>query len=153
MIKVVMGGHEQKVQAHRHQSPARAPKSSHVTLPATKSWFQRGSWSRIQTKSRLTTATTGTMALQEVILSACSLDSTPGAGPSRPNANLTPAIQIHDLVSSTPLQSYKTSTSALHSLGYVASSNGCGGSVMAIQEGKALLHIWAWQKVNRTSYK
>ncbi|WWC91336.1 uncharacterized protein L201_006279 [Kwoniella dendrophila CBS 6074] len=83
------------------------------------------------------------MAPQELILSACSTDpssSTSGRQQS------TPSIHYHDLLTSTPIQSFKNSASYPNSLGHVQSQNGQGGGVFAVQEGKGILNVWAWQK-------
>jgi pre-rRNA-processing protein IPI3 len=85
------------------------------------------------------------MGPQEVILSACGSEVTATSVTGR--AAAAPAVQVHDLLSSAHLASFKTSTSALHSLSYVQSSGGSGGSILAVQEGKALVNVWAWQKV------
>ncbi|RSH95363.1 Pre-rRNA-processing protein ipi3 [Saitozyma podzolica] len=84
------------------------------------------------------------MGPQEVILSACGSEVTATSVTGR--AAAAPAVQVHDLLSSAHLASFKTSTSALHSLSYVQSSGGSGGSILAVQEGKALVNVWAWQK-------
>ncbi|WWC97842.1 hypothetical protein V866_004729 [Kwoniella sp. B9012] len=84
------------------------------------------------------------MAPQELILSACSSD--PSSSTSAARQQSTPSIHLHDLLTSTPVQSFKNSASSSHSLGYVQSQNGQGGGVFAVQEGKGILNIWAWQK-------
>ncbi|WWC73216.1 uncharacterized protein I206_107182 [Kwoniella pini CBS 10737] len=82
------------------------------------------------------------MAPQELILSACSSD--PSSSSSRQQS--TPSIHLHDLLTSGSVQSFKNSASSLNSLGYVQSQNGQGGGLFAVQEGKAILNVWAWQK-------
>ncbi|WRT68936.1 uncharacterized protein IL334_005918 [Kwoniella shivajii] len=84
------------------------------------------------------------MAPQELILSACSSDPSSSTSASRQQS--TPSIHLHDLLTSTPVQSFKNSASSPHSLGYVQSQNGQGGGVFAVQEGKGMLNVWAWQK-------
>ncbi|OCF44890.1 pre-rRNA-processing protein IPI3 [Kwoniella heveanensis CBS 569] len=82
------------------------------------------------------------MAPQELILSACSSD--PSSSSARQQA--APSIHLHDLLSSAPVQQFKTSSSSAHSLGHVQTQNGQGGGIFAVQEGKAMLNMWAWQK-------
>jgi pre-rRNA-processing protein IPI3 len=64
-----------------------------------------------------------------------------------------PAIVTHDLLTSTHLHSFKTSTSGLASTSYVPTQDYAGGAVFSVQEGKALLHVWAWQKVCRAALR
>ena len=87
---------------------------------------------------------------QELILSSSSSSSSSSSadGPAsndRPNAST--AVQLHDLQTSSPVQYFKPSVSALHSLGCVASDNGVGGGLFVLQEGKAIVNVWTWQKV------
>ncbi|WVR09162.1 hypothetical protein IAU60_006224 [Kwoniella sp. DSM 27419] len=82
------------------------------------------------------------MSPQELILSSSSLD--PSTSTARQAS--TPALHLHDLLSSAPVQSFKTSSSSSHSVGYVRSHHGQGGGMFAVQEGKAMLNMWAWQK-------
>ncbi|ORY26263.1 WD40-repeat-containing domain protein [Naematelia encephala] len=84
------------------------------------------------------------MAPQEVILSACSSEASGSTAPGRPSS--TPALHIHDLLTSAHLHAFKTSTSSPNCVTYVPSSDSRGGSIFASQEGKALVHVWAWQK-------
>lgn len=84
-------------------------------------------------------------APQELILSACASETTASTLAGR--AAATPALHLHELLSSTHIHSFKTSVSAPNTVGYVASKDGSGGAVMAVQEGKAIAHVWAWQKV------
>ncbi|WVW79206.1 hypothetical protein I302_101172 [Kwoniella bestiolae CBS 10118] len=84
------------------------------------------------------------MAPQELILSSCSSD--PSSSSSAGRQQSTPSIHLHDLLTSTPVQAFKNSANSSHSLGYVQSQNGQGGGVFAVQEGKGILNIWAWQK-------
>ncbi|WWC64154.1 uncharacterized protein I303_106762 [Kwoniella dejecticola CBS 10117] len=82
------------------------------------------------------------MAPQELILSACSSDPSSSSG----RQISTPSIHLHDLLTSGSVQSFKNSASSSHSLGYVQSQNGQGAGVFAVQEGKGILNVWAWQK-------
>ena len=86
------------------------------------------------------------MAPQEIILSSCSGEASSSSTPGR--AASAPAIHTHDLLSATHLHAFKTSTSALASTSFVPTQDGVGGAVFAVQEGKALAHVWAWQKVS-----
>ncbi|KAK4687330.1 pre-rRNA-processing protein IPI3, partial [Tremellales sp. Uapishka_1] len=81
------------------------------------------------------------MATQEIILSGCS-----EATSSASRLTTTPALHLHDLLTSAHVHAFKTSTSSLHSVSYVQTRSGVGGVLMAVQEGKALVNIWAWQK-------
>lgn len=81
---------------------------------------------------------------QELILSACSSETTASTLAGR--AASAPALHLHELLSSSHVQSFKTSVSALNTAGYVLGKDGAGGTVMAVQEGKAIVHVWAWQK-------
>jgi hypothetical protein len=51
------------------------------------------------------------------------------------------------LATSSLVHTLKPSNSARHNVGIVQSRDGLGGGVFACQEGKGLLHMWAWQKV------
>lgn len=78
-------------------------------------------------------------------MSSCS-----AAGPSSSSATrtqATPAIQLHDLATSGHVQAFKTVTCAPNTLSWCQSHDGVGGTVWAVQEGKAIISIWAWQKV------
>lgn len=85
------------------------------------------------------------MSPQEVIISACAAETSTAATANRASV---PGIHVHDLLSSTSLHTFKTSVSAVHCVSYVPSQQGVGGAVFAVQEGKALAHVWAWQKVS-----
>ncbi|WWD21046.1 hypothetical protein CI109_105527 [Kwoniella shandongensis] len=80
------------------------------------------------------------MVPQELILSACS-----SAGSSS-RTTTTPSIHLHDLLTSSPVHTFKNSSSAAHSLAAVPTQDGQGGGIFAVQEGKAMVNIWAWQK-------
>lgn len=85
------------------------------------------------------------MSLQELILSSSSaVESVHSTGGSKA---FTPSIQLHDLTTTAHVQAFKTSSNAKHCLAYAPSRDGLGGSVWAVQEGKAIVGIWAWQKV------
>ncbi|KAL0247606.1 hypothetical protein I308_103682 [Cryptococcus tetragattii IND107] len=73
------------------------------------------------------------MAPQELILSA-------------PSSASTAAIHLHDLLTSSSVHAFKPCTTAPYSLAHVPTYNSQGGAVFAVQEDKALLHVWAWQK-------
>ncbi|KIR35058.1 pre-rRNA-processing protein IPI3 [Cryptococcus deuterogattii MMRL2647] len=73
------------------------------------------------------------MAPQELILSA-------------PSSASTAAIHLHDLLTSSSVHAFKPCTAAPYSLAHVPTYNSQGGAVFAVQEDKALLHVWAWQK-------
>lgn len=88
-----------------------------------------------------------TMPPQELILSGCSGETTASA-PGR--SSTAPAIHLHDLHSAQSVQPFKTSTSPAQSVSYVQTKNDMGGAVFAVQEGKAIVNIWAWQKVCTT---
>lgn len=84
------------------------------------------------------------MSSQELIISSCA-----AGGPSKSTgrAQVTPAIQLHDLTTSGHVQAFKTVTCAPNTLTWCRSRDGLGGTVWAAQEGKAIVSIWAWQKV------
>lgn len=86
------------------------------------------------------------MAPQEIIVSACSSETSSSTNPNRPTS--VPSIHIHDLLTSTHIHGFKTSVSSLHSTYYIPSQRGVGGALLAVQEGKALANVWAWQKVS-----
>ncbi|ORX39063.1 WD40-repeat-containing domain protein [Kockovaella imperatae] len=69
---------------------------------------------------------------QELILSACAEAS---SSSSRPGTTGQPSIYLHDLSTCTQAASLKPS-----------SKNGIGGGVLALQEGKAIVNVWTWQK-------
>ncbi|OXG80821.1 pre-rRNA-processing protein IPI3 [Cryptococcus neoformans var. grubii Br795] len=73
------------------------------------------------------------MAPQELVLSA-------------PSSASTAAIHLHDLLTSSSVHAFKPCTTAPYSLAHVPTYNDQGGAVFAVQEDKALLHVWAWQK-------
>lgn len=75
-----------------------------------------------------------TMAPQELVLSA------PSSAPAA-------AIHLHDLLTSASVHAFKPCATAPCSLAHVPTYNNQGGAVFAVQEDKALLHVWAWQKV------
>lgn len=79
------------------------------------------------------------MAPQELVLSA-------------PSSASTAAIHLHDLLTSSSVHAFKPCTTAPYSLAHVPTYNDQGGAVFAVQEDKALLHVWAWQKVCCTLY-
>ncbi|WOO83475.1 Pre-rRNA-processing protein IPI3 [Vanrija pseudolonga] len=84
------------------------------------------------------------MATQELVLSASSAS---GSSSSRSGGSTsTPAIHLHDLATSSHVQAFKTSSNGPNSLATVRSQDGVGGTVWAIQEGKAIAGVWAWQK-------
>ena len=83
---------------------------------------------------------------QELILSA---SSEPSSSSSRPSTSSASSVHLHDLLTSAPVHSFKPSVSALHSVGYIQSSNGVGGGVFVLQEGKAIANVWTWQKVGQ----
>lgn len=85
------------------------------------------------------------MPPQEIILSSCSGEASSSSAPGRSVS--APAIHTHDLLSAAPLHAFKTSTAGPASTSFVPSQHGVGGAVFAVQEGKALAHVWAWQKV------
>lgn len=88
------------------------------------------------------------MSSQELILS-----SSAAAGASIPatRTQTTPAIQLHDLATSSHVQAFKTITCAPNTLTWCQSHDSLGGTVWAVQEGKAIISIWAWQKVGTFS--
>jgi hypothetical protein len=90
--------------------------------------------------------TTYTMVPQELILSACSTAQASSSSTNKASSSA-PAIQLHDLTTSAHVQSFKTSSNTAHSLALTYSHDGVGGTVWAVQEGKAIVGIWAWQKV------
>lgn len=81
---------------------------------------------------------------QELIVSACSSEATSSTNPGRAYV---PSIQIHDLLSNSTVHAFKTSVSTPNSLSHVGSQDGTGGAIFAVQEGKAIVNVWAWQKV------
>ncbi|BEJ14758.1 hypothetical protein CspHIS471_0405250 [Cutaneotrichosporon sp. HIS471] len=83
------------------------------------------------------------MALQELILSSSSAAE---SSQSSARTTFTPAIQLHDLTTTAHVQAFKTSSNAKNCLAYVPSRDGLGGTVWAVQEGKAIVGVWAWQK-------
>ncbi|KAK8843430.1 hypothetical protein IAR55_007087 [Kwoniella newhampshirensis] len=85
------------------------------------------------------------MVPQELILSACSIAG-PSSTSTSKNTTSTPSIHLHDLLTSSPVHTFKNSSSASHSLSAIPTENGQGGGVFAVQEGKAMVNIWAWQK-------
>lgn len=85
------------------------------------------------------------MTLQELILSASSAAESSQSSAGR--TSFTPAIQLHDLTTTAHVQSFKTSSNAKNCLASVPSRDGLGGTVWAVQEGKAIVGVWAWQKV------
>ncbi|WVQ81427.1 hypothetical protein IAT38_003551 [Cryptococcus sp. DSM 104549] len=82
------------------------------------------------------------MAPQELIISAPSAI----AGTSATRTTATPSIHLHDLLTSSSVQSFKTSASSTHSVAYVPTQRDQGGAIFAVQEGKALANVFAWQK-------
>lgn len=84
------------------------------------------------------------MAPQEIIISGCSSEATSSTNPGRAYV---PSIQVHDLLSNSTVHAFKTSVSTAHCLSHVGSQNGMGGAIFAVQEGKAIVNVWAWQKV------
>lgn len=84
------------------------------------------------------------MAPQELIVSACSSEATSSTNPGRAYV---PSIQVHDLLSNSTVHAFKTSMSTPNCLSHVGSQNGSGGAIFAVQEGKAIVNVWAWQKV------
>lgn len=86
------------------------------------------------------------MAPQELIVSACSSEATSSANPGRAYV---PSIQVHDLLTNSTVHAFKTSMSTPNCLSHVGSQNGTGGAIFAVQEGKAIVNVWAWQKVCR----
>ncbi|CAK9786838.1 WD40 repeat-like protein [Cutaneotrichosporon oleaginosum] len=83
------------------------------------------------------------MTLQELILSASSATGLPQTSA---RTTFTPSIQLHDLATTAHVQAFKTSSNEKNCLAYVPSRNGLGGTVWAVQEGKAIVGVWAWQK-------
>ncbi|KAK1922465.1 putative ribosomal large subunit assembly and maintenance-related protein [Papiliotrema laurentii] len=83
------------------------------------------------------------MAPQELILSACSSETT-AIAPGRSTS--APAIHLHDLLSASSVQPFKTSVSSAQSVSHVQTRADAGGAIYAVQEGKAIVHVWAWQK-------
>lgn len=55
-------------------------------------------------------------------------------------------VKNHDLLTSSSVHAFKPCTTAPYSLAHVPTYNDQGGAVFAVQEDKALLHVWAWQK-------
>lgn len=88
------------------------------------------------------------MNSQELILSACSAKGSVASGSKTAS---TAAIHLHDLATTAPVQAFKTSNSAAECLATVASRDGQGGTIWAVQEGKAIAGVWAWQKVRPVS--
>lgn len=86
------------------------------------------------------------MAPQELIISACAAETTSTAAGKTIS---TPSIHLHDLLSASSVCSFKNSTSSKQTVSFVPTQNGTGGGVFAIQEGKAIVNVWAWQKVRR----
>lgn len=86
------------------------------------------------------------MVPQELILSACSGVQASSSSAAKPTSSA-PAIHLHDLATSAHVQAFKTSNNAAQSLAFTNSHDGMGGTVWAVQEGKAIVGIWAWQKV------
>ena len=84
------------------------------------------------------------MVPQEIILSTCSTAS----ASSSSKASSTPAIQLHDLATYAHVHSFKSASNARNCLAYSGSSDGVGGTVWSVQEGKAIASVWAWQKVH-----
>jgi len=85
------------------------------------------------------------MAPQELIISSCSTET---ASTSSGRTTSAPAIQLHDLQSGSLIQPFKTSLSAAQSVSYIPTQNDTGGAIFAVQEGKAIVNVWAWQKVS-----
>lgn len=85
------------------------------------------------------------MAPQELIVSACSSEATSSTNPGRAYV---PSIQVHDLMSNSTVHAFKTSMSTANCLSHVGSQDGTGGAIFAVQEGKAIVNVWAWQKVS-----
>ena len=86
-------------------------------------------------------------APQEIMISSCSTDpSSSSSNPNRPSS--IPSINVHDLLTSAHLHAFKPSVNSLNSVSYVHLPHGVGGVLFAVQEGKALASVWAWQKVS-----
>ncbi len=85
------------------------------------------------------------MRPQEVVVSACSSAASTSTDSSRPAS--TPSLHVHDLLTSAHLQAFKNSASSLNSIPYVPTQHGAGGTILVVPEGKALVNVWAWQKV------
>ncbi|CAD6575096.1 MAG: Pre-rRNA-processing protein ipi3 [Tremellales sp. Tagirdzhanova-0007] len=83
------------------------------------------------------------MAPSEIVLSASSSEPVLSSS-SRPTS--TPSIHVHDLITSAHLYAFKSSISSLNSVSYVPTQQGTGGVVLAVQDGKALVNVWAWQR-------
>lgn len=72
------------------------------------------------------------------------ISSTPSSS-SGPSYSST--IALHDLTTSSLVHTFKPSGgTSLHGLSHINSRQGKGGLLFGAQEGKALLHVWAWQK-------
>lgn len=84
------------------------------------------------------------MAPQELIISSCSSET---ASTSSGRTTAAPAVHLHDLQSGSSIQPFKTSLSASQSVSYIPTQNDVGGAIFAVQEGKAIVNVWAWQKV------
>jgi pre-rRNA-processing protein IPI3 len=52
------------------------------------------------------------------------------------------------LLSNATVHAFKTSISVPNALAHVGTQNGTGGGIFAVQEGKAIVNVWAWQKVS-----
>jgi len=84
------------------------------------------------------------MVSQELIISSCSAET---ASTSSGRTTAAPAIHLHDLQSGSSVQPFKTSLSAAQSVSYIPTQINTGGAIFAVQEGKAIVNVWAWQKV------
>lgn len=84
------------------------------------------------------------MVPQELIVSACSSET---ASTSSGRSTAAPAIHLHDIHSGSSVQPFKTSTSIAQCTSYVPTRDDTGGAIFAVQEGKAIVNVWAWQKV------
>lgn len=93
---------------------------------------------------------------RETILSTSSLSPYPTSSTaptsSTPKTASPSSITLHDLQTSTQIHSFKPSNSLNQGVGVVNSEEGRGGGVFVVQEGKALLNFWAWQRVRLSTF-
>jgi hypothetical protein len=76
-------------------------------------------------------------SMQEVIITASTSTSQQQQG----------SILFHDIQSGTSLASFKQSNPAKNCTSLIATRDGQGGLVLAVQPDKSLLHVYSFQKV------
>lgn len=69
---------------------------------------------------------------------------------SSSSATASGSTTLHDLSTAQLLLTLKPSSALANCTTSIPTRHGKGGIIMAVQEGKALAGVWAWQKVRRS---